>query len=877
MIAAADQGSASSILAIRRLAALWLMALAGLLASCGGGGGGGGGSAALLTFTPSVVTANIQHGQSATLTVRATAAATALLPSPLFVVIETNDVLQPAWELGTIDSHAVSATLHTQPSLATGAHRGNLRIHLCSDQQCRSEVSGSPVLLPYDLTVMPEPLQAVPSMPTSAQVAQGGQLSTSMTVTVSGPDLVWKATTATPWLQIGRGSGQGAGSFDVSYAVAATSALPVGRYTGAVTVTTSDNQRVTLDYSLNVTPVQFVLDSAVPTFTAVNGAPIEAQSLAFEFDNGVSRAWSASSSRDWLIVSPLSGTATPTTLAIRPDPSVGALASGQYGADITLRASGVTDKVVATQLTLLPPTLEANQSAITLGGLRGRDLGTGTQLTLALNTGTRTWPYSLGTLPAWLQAGASSGQVGAAGTVVDLQPRLAGVTPGSATATVNVTATVNGDIANLPLTVNLNADQRKLLPSEWAVGLTSSPVGTVLSRTLTVTDNFGGNLPWTASSDAPWLSVTPSGSTGSPSNLVLSADAQLLPADTLVQARVTLRSSDSAAQGTTVRVAAWKSATGLTTVTATPLVMPAASLGPRLVADPLRPQVYVSNGGSGIEVYHAHTGQLIDRYTNVGAALAEMSVAPDGSRLYALDTASASLAVVDLDNPQQRQTWALPAAVTAATPLLAVRPNGVELVLVGDGSVLADGSLVSTSGVNTFGYGPLAASARGSAVLTVAAVHDVDYSAMAGGMVFANRLGFLNYPAGGSSDRDVAVSPDGSQIYVANGAGLNDVPGRYFCARLNSGGSFVGALPGGAAYPNNVEVTRDGRAICGAASALGANLWVHAPSGALLATHDTGNGSLLDHQVVTTPDSMMVAALTDNVGSYSLVLVPIGR
>ena len=37
----------------------------------------------------------------------------------------------------------------------------------------------------------------------------------------------------------------------------------------------------------------------------------------------------------------------------------------------------------------------------------------------------------------------------------------------------------------LPLTVNLNADQRRLLPSEWGVALASTPTGTALSRTLT--------------------------------------------------------------------------------------------------------------------------------------------------------------------------------------------------------------------------------------------------------------------------------------------------------------------------------------------------------------------------------------------------------
>ena len=49
-------------------------------------------------------------------------------------------------------------------------------------------------------------------------------------------------------------------------------------------------------------------------------------------------------------------------------------------------------------------------------------------------------------------------------------------------------------MVNLPLTLNLNADQRRLLVSQWGVGLASTPTGTVLTRTVTVSDNYGGTL-----------------------------------------------------------------------------------------------------------------------------------------------------------------------------------------------------------------------------------------------------------------------------------------------------------------------------------------------------------------------------------------------
>ena len=53
------------------------------------------------------------------------------------------------------------------------------------------------------------------------------------------------------------------------------------------------------------------------------------------------------------------------------------------------------------------------------------------------------------------------------------------------------------------------------------------------------------------------------------------------------------------------------------------------------------------------------------------------------------------------------------------------------------------------------------------------------------------------------------------------------------CRRHHAG--FIGALPGGEAYPNNVEVTSDGRPTCGISGWYAASdFWVHSPAGALL-------------------------------------------
>ena len=253
-----------------------------------------------------------------------------------------------------------------------------------------------------------------------------------------------------------------------------TPAMAEGVYSGAVAVASTDGQKFSLPFTLEVLPTQFALNSGIPSFMAVNGAPIDPQTLSFALDNLTSAPWSATSSAAWLLASPLSGT-TPAQVTLQLDPTRGTLSSGSYSADLVLSSPGLPNKTITTQMTLSKATLSANSVVLTLGGSKGRDLATPASTQVSLNTGTNSWPFSLSTLPAWLTSTNAAGTVSQAGATVSVAPNVTGVTPGSTSATVAMTATVNGEAVTLPLTVNLNADQRRLLSSEWGVAFASSP------------------------------------------------------------------------------------------------------------------------------------------------------------------------------------------------------------------------------------------------------------------------------------------------------------------------------------------------------------------------------------------------------------------
>lgn len=852
---------------MQSMRSLWAVLCAAFwVTACGGGGGGGGGSspsapAPLLSFSPSTVTANVEIGTSATLTVRATARDTSQFSSTIYVfVVDSAQVLAGDVQISAIDASNVSATLHTKPSLALGRYQGNFQVKLCKDSACASEFSGSPVALPYDITVVNAPLRASLTSAALTSVHRGESISTvsSFDVTIKG--LTWTAQAADSWLQVVNGSGSGNGGFQLRYL---TAGLAEGSHASSVTVTASDGQSVKLPISLQVLPVSFVLTSGVPSFTAVNGAPIAPAPLSFDVDNKVASNWTARSQADWLVLSPGAGV-TPGTLSLQPDPSRGNLASGSYAGELVLSSAGVADKSVLTQLRLTLPTLSSSATSLTLGGDSGHDFSTAQKLTIALNTGSKSWPFTLSGLPAWLSSATASGSVGQAGAELSFTPVVDKLSAGSSAATVVAKAVVNGDSISLPLTINVNADQRRLLAAEWGVALASSPVGTSLTRSIRISDNYGGTLNWTASSDAAWLTVSASGSTGG--QLSLAADATSLPDNAVSYATVTLATTAPNVLGTTVRVALWKSSgAGMTMSKVQAPYM-------HVVADRIRPFAYANNGATDIDVYNVYSGQKLRTLAGVGAALGEMTVSLDGSRLYALDTAASKLQVVDLTTMGKLPSIDLDAAVNHYTGLVAARPNGTEVVFLGNGSAY-DATGRKLGGNAVYGQS-LATTLDGQSLVSLGGRYKLDFSSVAGGMVFSKWVAGVGGGSGGNL-RAVAVNADGSRLYAASGGGVSN--GGYKC-EVDDGatGRYIGALPGGEPYPNNIAVTRDGRPICGLDGIYATyDIWVHSAAGALLRGYKVSGYAkgLLTGQMVTSPDGLVVVALTED---PLIVFVPIG-
>lgn len=531
-------------------AALLPALLAALLSACGGGGGGGSAAPApatpavspALTFTPATVTATVNAGTSLTLNVGATVARPADFANAASVfatVTDATGVIQPSAQLVRDSDTQYHAALQTAPALAAGSYRGSFTVRLCRDSACAAQFPGSPMLLPYELQVVPagqSTFSAVSALPLTATASVGGAAPAAATVAISAaPGRSWTASTGgVTWLKLGSASGTGNASLSVSYDA---SGLAPGQYATTLGVTASDGQSATLPVALTVVPSGLVFGNDSLSFTAINGAPIPSQALSVTTDDKTPATWSAVSSAAWLRVSPLTGT-TPNTTVLTVDPGVGPLASGSYAGTVKLSSARLAERTLPVNLTLLPATLLTSSNSVTLGGPYGRDFGTTQPLTLSLNTGSNNWPWTITKPPAWATLSASAGSVGqaGAGTVFTARPVNAAV--GVSSQLLTVSSKINGDTVNAGVLLTINKDQHKLIPAEVAVALSASPGWTRLTHTVAVSDNYGSFGGMTAASSQPWLTVTVNGA-----NLVLSADPTLLAADSLNLANVIITPS----------------------------------------------------------------------------------------------------------------------------------------------------------------------------------------------------------------------------------------------------------------------------------------------------------------------------------------------
>ena len=229
---------------------------------------------------------------------------------------------------------------------------------------------------------------------------------------------------------------------------------------------------------------------------------------------------------------------------------------------------------------------------------------------------------------------------------------------------------VSSDAATLTIAAT------RLVVTATGVGLSQVGTRSVLQRTIQVLGDSGRtDIPWTATSDSAWLSVTASGTTGG--DLVITANPAGAPAGTTQFANVSVTSANPAVTNqVTVRVGLYVSS-----VAATTKVLPIPAT--HLATSPVEPLVAVAAAGTSVNLYNVYTGALVRTLSGVSAAAGPMTFSEDGRTLFVYDTTN--LAVVEVDTPTGAvlHTYGASASVpfgTAGNAITVLHPNGYPML-----------------------------------------------------------------------------------------------------------------------------------------------------------------------------------------------------
>ncbi len=841
------------------IASTWLLLALGM-GACGGSSKGGSGGG--LTLSPSALAFAAAQGSSAP-------------PSQsLHVSITSSEAAYvgagfvdsaPSWvRTGSLTGAGSSWVLPVEiidTSLPPGGYTATLRVGIARADQ--SIIATRDAVITYTVLT---PLTASPAWLSFRHVV-GGPTPPAQDISVGGAGTAWTSSADQAWIQPGSASGTAPSTIHV--AVDPTGLAP-GAYAGTISISRAggggDARAVGVQLTVEAPALRASASSL--SFSGVNGADLGSLDVEVGLTNGAPATWTAAPSASWIVLDKTSGT-TPEPIAVRADPSQGPLASGAYTGTITFSASfggEVLTAVVGVDMALTRPTLSVSPSVLVLGGPTGRDLG-GQEVQLGLDTGGQAHPWTASPSQGWMLLDASSGQVSGSPSAIAVGIDRTGMVGGTYAGSLGFSATVNGDLVTASIPVTLNLDAHRLLASYTGVAFASMPGLASTTRTLRLRDNLGLATPWTASSSQAWLSATSSGT--APGDLVLGADPAGLAADTVHYATVTVSSTDPSVAGTEIiQVGFWVGSTAPPASTALNIEYSS------LAVDPIRPYAYVHQGGTDITVYNVHTTQIVTTIPAVAAGLGKMTVAMDGSTLFAVDDTNFQIVPMDLSSRTKGTPWGVGSPVPAY--LAYSRTNGRGLIVVGNACIYDAGTGASygfAAGGSPGSYWnwPVSASLAGNVYSHDAMVHTLDYTSAGGGTVLRGPTQYPNVTMWNS--QDYAFDNPGTRMYMAVGA-----PYDFYVVDTTTSSTslpLVQTLPGDA-YPNNVEVARDGRIFAGIAgytTKFGPreNAWIFAPGGAKLASFLVSSSGPLDRQLRVSGDGLRMVTIA--AGSYPSVLL----
>jgi hypothetical protein len=371
----------------------------------------------------------------------------------------------------------------------------------------------------------------------------------------------------------------------------------------------------------------------------------------------------------------------------------------------------------------------------------------------------------------------------------------------------------------------------KLFLSQDGLGLVKVPGHRMLTKTIQVTRTAGhAAASWTASSDQPWLSVTPSGTTGG--KLKVTADVNGLAADQFYSANVTVATNGADfTDSETLHIGLW---IGSTKPGLVELQQTVASVA----TNPVSPIAYVTDGGSSVVEYNVYSGAIVGTFKKVAPTIGDMEVSSDGATLFAADTTNYKIVALDANTGAVLGKYAIGSSLSYGQNMVYARPFGQPAIFASGGPAIAYPS--GDKLVDSIPNLALAATSDGHELFGVTIGESpgtlysyslkLKHDALT---MSANGNTIIN----GENCQDLAVSLDGKHVYPACGAPYEfDV---YDGRTLGQ----VQTLPANS-YPNNIEIDQNDRVIGGLNGLYDQyDVYVYSQKGRLIGTVDTTDES----------------------------------
>ena len=507
-----------------------------------------------------------------------------------------------------------------------------------------------------------------------------------------------------------------------------------------------------------------------------------------------------------------------------------------------------TDALILT-VTVQEPALTA-PSAFTLGGADGLD-DSPQNLAFSLDTGTNAYPWVITRTTLvpnvdWLQLSASSGTVDGSGEIVVADADRVGLAPGIYDAHLTFEFDVLGETVTRTVHIRLNHEENRIYAVDNGIALYEMPARNRLSANVQVLSSRDLlTIPWSAASDQPWLTVTPSGLTGGMLNL--QADTAGLAQDTVHTATVTIGSSDPEVQNTeAITVSLWTTGTN-------PAQLAISAPLEYSVANPVFPYVHASNNGT-LRTYNTYTGALVSTFALPYPDSGGMAISTDGRTLYVPDT-----------QPGHSEVAGIDVATGQVVDTRFRNGNGASV-----GYLRIKGHPIVTPPMATwfFGFGPDVAPSPDHRTIFVVDnsgpghsynAWTLDYTALpVGDLVKTTRVN----PADGSDSgnvRAMAVTADGERYLAAVSSSdecrLYDGIQQQRLWAVNAVGT-----------PNNAIARADGLLICGSRIPTGNphDIQLLDLDGNSLGNLKSPTGDLLEDQMALSSDPYRLITPTDN-------------